>query len=254
MDLGLAGSAFVVTGGSRGLGLATAQVLVDEGAGVVLLSRHQDSLDAARQSLGPRARSIVGDLADDRSPQSAVETCLAGFGVVSGGLISVGGPPAGSVLTTSDDDWRRAFESVFLGSLRMARTLCEAISASAGEGSIALVLSTSAQEVFTGLSTSNGLRPGLAMLVKDLADEVGHLGIRVNGLLPGRIATDRLIGLDAATGDPVSARARAESAIPLGRYGEPAEFGRAAAFLLSPASSYITGSLIRVDGGLTRTP
>lgn len=254
MDLGLGGSAFVVTGGSRGLGLATAQVLTDEGAGVVLMSRRQDSLDAACQALGTRARSVIGDLADERSPESAVEACRAAFGVVSGGLISVGGPPPGTVLTTSDEAWRQAFESVFLGSLRMARILCEAISASSGFGSIALVLSTSAQEVFTGLSTSNGFRPGLAMLIKDLADEVGHLGIRVNGLLPGRIATDRLLGLDAATGDPVAARARAESAIPLGRYGEPAEFGRAAAFLLSPASSYITGSLLRVDGGLTRTP
>jgi 3-oxoacyl-[acyl-carrier protein] reductase len=116
------------------------------------------------------------------------------------------------------------------------------------------VLSTSAVEVFTGLSTSNGLRPGLAMLVKDLADEVGPSGIRVNGLLPGRIATARIAKLDAASGDPTAARELASAAIPLRRYGKPEEFGRVAAFVLSPAASYMTGTLITVDGGVTRQP
>ncbi len=92
------------------------------------------------------------------------------------------------------------------------------------------------------------------MLVKDLADEVGPSGIRVNGLLPGRIATDRLAALDEATGDADASRARASASIPLRRYGDPAEFGRVAAFVLSPAASYLTGGLVRVDGGSTRHP
>jgi 3-oxoacyl-[acyl-carrier protein] reductase len=117
---------------------------------------------------------------------------------------------------------------------------------------VLVVLSTSAKSPIHGLATSNGLRPGLAMLVKDFADELGPRGMRVNGVLPGRIATDRTLALDASQGNAAAARRRNEAAIPLGRYGDPAEFGRLAAFLLSPAASYITGSLIPVDGGSLR--
>jgi 3-oxoacyl-[acyl-carrier protein] reductase len=256
MDLSLSGRVYVISGGSRGLGLATARVLVDEGARVVLVGRSRAHLDAAVDSLGPAAAGLAADLSDPSTAADAVEVAVERFGQVDGGLISVGGPPAGTVLTTTDDQWRAAFESVFLGSLRLARTICAGITESGGAstGSIAWVLSTSAVEVFPGLSTSNGLRPGLAMLITDLADEVGPLGIRVNGLLPGRIATDRLAALDASTGDAVAARDRASARIPLRRYGDPAEFGRTAAFVLSPAASYLTGSLVRVDGGATRHP
>ena len=255
MDLDLNGRVYVVSGGSRGLGLATARALVDEGARVVLIARDVDELDRAVQGLGEGAAGMAGDLSDPSTASQAVELATSRFGRVDGGLISVGGPPAGTPLTTTDDQWRAAFESVFLGSVRLARTLCEAISTEghSATGSIAWVLSTSAVEVFSGLTTSNGLRPGLAMLVKDLADEVGPTGIRVNGLLPGRIATDRLAGLDAATGDAQASRAANSARIPLRRYGEPEEFGRVAAFVLSPAASYLTGGLIRVDGGATRS-
>ncbi len=255
MDLGLSGRVYVVTGGSRGLGLATARVLVAEGAKVVVVARSAPAVEAAVDLLGPSAVGLAADLADEQTPASAVELATARFGQVDGGLISVGGPPAGSVLSTSDEQWRHAFESVFMGSVRMARALCESIGATGGDwsGSIAWVLSVSAVEVFPGLSTSNGLRPGLAMIVKDLADEVGPLGIRVNGLLPGRVATDRLLSLDESTGDAAAARERASAGIPLRRYGEPDEFGRVAAFVLSPAASYLTGGLIRVDGGSTRS-
>jgi 3-oxoacyl-[acyl-carrier protein] reductase len=256
MDLGLRDHAYVVSGGSTGLGLATARVLVNEGARVVLVARDRARLDTAVASLGGAAVGLAADLAAPTTAAAAVDLAESTFGRLDGGLISVGGPPAGSPLTTTDEQWRQAFESVFLGSLRLARALCEGIVRTdrASTGSIAWVLSTSAVEVFTGLTTSNGLRPGLAMVVKDLADEVGPTGIRVNGLLPGRIATDRLAALDAATGDPDASRARASAAIPLRRYGQPEEFGRAAAFVLSPAASYLTGGLIRVDGGSTRHP
>jgi 3-oxoacyl-[acyl-carrier protein] reductase len=104
-----------------------------------------------------------------------------------------------------------------------------------------------------GLAISNGLRPGLAMVAKTLADELGPNGIRVNGLLPGRIATDRLKELDSKGGDPEGARRASEKAIPLRRYGSPEEFGRVAAFVLSPVASYISGAMIPVDGGALRT-
>jgi 3-oxoacyl-[acyl-carrier protein] reductase len=91
------------------------------------------------------------------------------------------------------------------------------------------------------------------MVAKTLADEVGPRGIRVNGLMPGRIGTERVAELDESTGDADAARERALKTIPLGRYGDPAEFGRAAAFLMSPASSFITGVMLPVDGGMLRT-
>jgi 3-oxoacyl-[acyl-carrier protein] reductase len=254
MDLGLRDRVYVVSGGSKGLGRAAAEVLVAEGARVVIVARDAHAVSRTVAELGPAAVGLPADLAVAGTAASAVEVAMARFGQVDGGVISVGGPPPGSVLTTSDDQWRAAFDSVFLGSVRLARALCEGIMACGRSttGALAWVLSTSAVEVFTGLTTSNGLRPGLGMLIKDLADEVGPTGIRVNGLLPGRIATDRLATLDAATGDAAAARARASAGIPLRRYGEPEEFGRVAAFLLSPASSYVTGSLVRVDGGSTR--
>jgi 3-oxoacyl-[acyl-carrier protein] reductase len=104
-----------------------------------------------------------------------------------------------------------------------------------------------------GLATSNGLRPGVAMTAKTMADELGPRGIRVNGLLPGRIDTDRVRELDALSGRGEKARRDFEGRIPLRRYGEPDEFGRAAAFLLSPAASYITGVMLPVDGGMIRS-
>ena len=119
-------------------------------------------------------------------------------------------------------------------------------------GSLALVLSSSVRSPLPAMAVSNGLRPGLAMLTKQLADELGPRGIRVNGLLPGRVATERVAELDALAGDPEAAKAASLRTIPLGRYGEPSEFGRAAAFLLSPAASFVSGAMLPVDGGVMR--
>jgi 3-oxoacyl-[acyl-carrier protein] reductase len=260
MDLGLSDRVYVVTGGSRGLGFAAAEVLVAEGAHVIVAARDQQGLDEAVARLGGSGSAVglQADLADPAAAERLIAGAVARYGRLDGALVSVGGPAAGTPMGTDDDTWRTAFETVFLGSLRVAKAAANAMTADPGSlngsgGSLCFVLSTSAVEVFPGLTTSNGLRPGLAMLVKDLADELGPRGIRVNGVLPHRIATDRTFALDARYGAPDMVRRRAEASIPLGRYGEPEELGRAAAFLLSPAASYLTGVLLPVDGGFTRS-
>lgn len=250
MDLGLRDRCYLATGASRGLGFATADVLVAEGAQVIVSARDPDGVAAAVDRLGAgNAIGLAGDLAE---ATLAERLCAAAFeraGRIDGALISVGGPPPGGVLDLTDEQWRDAFDSVFLGAVRLARTVAAAL----GEGgAIAFVLSSSVRTPIGGLAASNGLRPGLAMVAKALADEVGPRGIRVNTLLPGRIATDRTLALDERSGDAAAARAAAEAAIPLRRYGDAAEFGRAAAFLLSPAASYISGTTLAVDGGALR--
>jgi 3-oxoacyl-[acyl-carrier protein] reductase len=249
MDLDLADRVYVVTGGARGLGRATADVLVAEGACVVLSGRTEDHLANARAALGDPVETVVADNADPATPARLIAAAQDRWGRLDGALVSVGGPPAGRVSEITDAQWAAAFESVFLGAVRLAREVGAVLGAG---GSLALVLSSSVRAPLAELAISNGLRPGLAMVAKTLADELGPAGVRVNGLLPGRVATERVAELDAATGDPDAARAAAVQTIPLRRYGEPAEFGRVAAFLLSPASSFVSGAMVSVDGGMVR--
>jgi 3-oxoacyl-[acyl-carrier protein] reductase len=252
VDLDLRDRVFLITAASSGLGRATAEALVAEGARVVLVARRAAELDAAVAALGAdRAAAFVGDLSRAETAEGAARAALDTWSRLDGALISVGGPPAGSVGDTTEEQWRSAFESVFLAGLRVNAAVVE--HGTAADLAIAWVLSTSAKSPVPGLATSNGLRPGLAMLIKQLADELGPRGIRVVGLLPGRVETERVQHLDSLADDPTSARAAHEAGIPLRRYGRPAEFARVATFLLSPAASYVTGSLIAVEGGALRT-
>jgi len=252
MDLGLGGRGFLLTGASRGLGFATARALVDDGARVLISSRSADAVARAAADLGgpPTAHGLAADLADADAAERLVTEALDRLGRLDGVLISVGGPPHGTVLTNSEQDWRDGIESVLLGPLRLIRALEPHL----GEGAaIAFVLSTSVRQPIPHLAVSNGLRPGLAMTAKSLADELGPRGIRVVGLMPGTVATDRITEIEQASGDAAAMRARTESGIPLRRVGSPDEFGRVAAFMLSPAASYVTGTMIAVDGGVTRS-
>jgi 3-oxoacyl-[acyl-carrier protein] reductase len=247
LDLGVRDKVFVVTGGSQGLGLATATALVAEGARVLVSARNQAACERAAAELGPgQAAWAVADNADPAAPQRLVDTARKQFGRLDGALISVGGPPGGAALAMDDDAWRAAFESVFLGAVRLSRVIAAELPEG---GALAFVLSSSVRIPIPGLALSNGLRPGLAGWAKTLADELGPRGVRVNSLLPGKIATGRVRELDTRRGDPDEIRAANSQTIPLRRYGEPAEFGRVAAFVLSPAASYLTGAVIPVDGG-----
>lgn len=237
MDLDLTGRRYVVTGGSRGLGLATAQALAADGATTLLVARDAKRLSEASHALGPGHDTLAVDLAD----AGAADRIAQAAGVIDGVLVNVGGPAPGSVLELDDAQWGAAIEGVLMATVRLLRALSPQVTAG---GSMLVVLSSTAKEPIHELGASNALRPGLAMVVKDLADSLAPR-VRVNGILPGRIATDRLRAV--ATGD-------LGHGIPLGRAGEPEEFGRAAAFLLSPAASYITGALVPVDGGLLRSP
>ncbi|MCM2577511.1 SDR family oxidoreductase [Streptomyces meridianus] len=246
MDLGLQDRVYIVTGASRGLGLAAARELAADGAKVVISGRDEKTAAEAAASIGSGAVGLAADNADPGTPQRLIDTAREHFGRFDGILISVGGPPPGLGTDNTDEQWQTAFDSVFLGAVRLAR----AAAAELGEGGvIGFVLSGSVHEPIQGLTISNGLRPGLAGYAKTLSVDLGPRGIRVIGLLPARVDTDRVRELDALSGDAEASRARNSAKIPLGRYGRPEEFGKAAAFFLSPAASYLTGVMLPVDGG-----
>lgn len=257
MDLGLSGRVYVATGSSTGLGLATARCLVADGAHVIVTGRTEQRLHAAVAMLtdlggesGGTATGIVLDNADARAPERLVEVAQSKYGRLDGALLSVGGPPTGSAAEVTDDAWRQSFEAVFLGAVRLARTIGRELRPG---GAIALVLSGSVRAPITDLAISNGLRPGLAGFAKNLADEYGPRGVRVLSLLPAGIDTDRLRAVHSRATDPAAAVAKVAEATPLRRLGDPEEFGRVAAFFLSPAAGYVTGVAIPVDGGAGRT-
>nr|BFE62354.1 SDR family oxidoreductase [Dactylosporangium thailandense] len=252
MDLGLTDRVYVLTGASRGLGFATAQALTADGARVVVSGRTEPAVRAAVAALGPdRAEGLIADLAAPDTGDRLVAAARTRFGRLDGALISVGGPPHGGVLESAEDAWRTAFETIFMGTLRLSRTLAAALGTRepGHDAAIGLVLSSSVRQPLRNLAISNGLRPGLAGFAKDLAGELAPRGIRVFSLLPGRFLTDRNRELFDAAEDPARAEAEAAAAVPLRRIGTPAEFGRVAAFALSPAASYLTGVAVPIDGG-----
>ena len=251
MELHLENKAFVVGGASGGLGRAVAEQLVAEGARVLLVARNGDALQEAAQDLGERAHPCPADVAQTSGVDKVAAVAVERFGSLDGVLINAGGPPFGPALELADEQWLDAFRLLIGGPVRLLRTLIPQMNEGA---SVLFITSTSVREPIKDLDSSNVLRPGVAALVKCLAKELGPR-IRVNSMAPGRIDTDRSRSLDEARATEFGIsteeqRQNVSQGIPLGRYGEPEELGRAAAFLLSPAASYITGVSLQVDGGL----
>ena len=250
MDLNLDNKSFVVGGASSGLGRAVAEQLVAEGARVLLVARNADALQEVARELGERAQPYPADLSKPSGVDEVAEAAMRSGGI-DGVLVNAGGPPFGPALELTDEQWIGAFNLLVGGPVRLLRTLVPRMN---GGASVLFITSTSVREPIKDLDSSNVLRPGVAALVKCLAKELGPR-VRVNSMAPGRIDTARSRSVDEARAADfgISAeeqRQNVSQGIPLGRYGEPAELGRAAAFLLSPAASYITGVSLQVDGGL----
>lgn len=251
MDLGLKGKRFLIGGGSRGLGRAIAEILAEEGARVLLMSRDEAALKSAAAGIGQNASTVAVDIADPKAVATVLAAVDDKLGGLDGILINAGGPPPGEVLALTDEQWRQSFELLLGGPIRLLRALTPRID---GEGAVLFITSSSVRQPIPNLDTSNVLRPGVAAMAKVLARELGP-NIRVNSLAPGRFDTDRVRSLDEARakarGITVEQQKEEMSkTIPLGRYGEPVEIGRIGAFLLSPAASYLSGISVQADGAM----
>lgn len=260
MDLNFRGKTVMISAASRGLGYGIAKNLVEEGCNVSICSR-TDSIRNAAADLRTRTNATVMDfICDVRNSDSInawTEKTLNNFGKIDGLVVNAGGPPAGKFDNFDDSHWNASYELTLMSAVRMIRAVLPSMR-SAGGGSILVLTSSSVKEPIEMLLLSNVMRSAVTSLAKSLSRELASQNIRVNNLVPGRIDTERVGELDkiAAEKDgitPQEQRSRMEKAIPLGRYGTIDEFGKAAAFLLSDVSSYVTGETFVIDGGALRT-
>jgi 3-oxoacyl-[acyl-carrier protein] reductase len=260
VDLKLSGKIAMVGGASRGLGLAAARALAADGAVVSIASRDADAIAAAARQIEQETGATVLASAANLASADAIarwhQATVDRFGGVDLLFTNAGGPPAGRVLDFDDGAWQSAFELLVLGVVRQVRLVVPSMLARGG-GAILMSTSSAVKEPIANIALSNVLRASVAALAKTLALELAVSHIRVNQLVPGRIDTDRVREIDAINARKAGIaadeqRKRSAATIPMGRYGDPAEFGRVAAFLLSDAAAYITGASIQVDGGLVR--
>lgn len=252
MDLGLKDKRALVLGGNRGLGRAIAEALAAEGARVAIAARPSETLDEAGKALG--TATIAADLADAAAPRLIAERAQALLGGVDILVNNGGGPPPTGALGVPREQWVSQFQTMVASLIELTELVLPGMR-ERGWGRILTITSSGVIQPIKTLGMSNTLRVALVNWSKTLAGEVAADGVTVNILVPGRIATERLQRLDKAAAErqnksqeEVSKASQAQ--VPVGRYGDPREFGDVAAFLASTRASYVTGSVIRIDGGL----
>ena len=244
MDLRLAGRTAVVCGGSAGIGLGIAEALSDEGANLVLFARRPDVLEQAAARLG--AIAVPGDVTVADDAERLVRAAVDAFGGIDILVNNSGGPPRSSALALDERSVVEAVELMLVSAVRLTG-LCLPYLERSEAGRIVNVTSSTVREPIDNLALSNAVRPGVVGWAKTLARELGPKGITVNSIAPGRVDTERLREVY-----PEGPTESDLAAIPLRRLGTPREVGDLVAFLCSDRAAYITGTLITVDGGLTR--
>ncbi len=255
MDLGLAGRTAIVCASTSGLGEATARALAAEGARVVVSGRRAERAEEIAAEL-PGAIGVGIDLTDAEGPATLVARATEALGPADVVVLNSGGPPPSYATTIDAEAITAAIVPLVLAQQRLVSLVLPSMR-ERGWGRILGVSSAGVVEPIPGLALSNLGRAALAGYLKTLAGEVAGDGVTVNLLLPGRIATARLTGIDEYVAEqegvtPADVQARAEATIPARRYGTAAEFGAVATFLCSDAASYVTGTAVRCDGGLVQ--
>ncbi|MFP4321750.1 MAG: SDR family oxidoreductase [Anaerolineales bacterium] len=260
MDLGLKDLRAVVAASSAGLGAATAAQLALEGAKVAINGRSAEKLaqtaDHLRDSTGSDILAIPGDVSREEDARRLVEETAKQYGGIDILVTNAGGPPSGNFESLSNDDWRAAYDGLVMSTVYLVRAALPLLRLSE-HAAILAVTSVSIKQPIDNLLLSNAVRMSVGGLVKTLANELGPKGIRVNAILPGWTRTDRVTYLlkqqaeQRESSVPAILQERTAN-VPLRRMAEPEEFGRVAAFLCSPAASYVHGAMIPVDGGSLR--
>lgn len=260
MDLGLSGKVAVVAASSKGLGKASALALAREGAQVTICARTASDLERAagqiRDDTGQRVLAVPADLSTAEGVTGVLDAAVARFGGIDILVVNCGGPPLGRFGDFTDDDWRQAFETVTLSFVRFVRAVLPHMRTRPW-GRIVGIQSSSVKQPVRGIDLSNGIRPGIAGLMKALVPDLAADDITINLVLPGSFRTSRLFP-SAETEPPPEATAESRehlraNGIPAGRFGEPGELGDLVAFLASARASYITGGAYQIDGGSIRS-